>query len=308
MSILSLYDDYSVRYETEGHKHCTRGWANTHCPFCIGKPDSLFLGVHLESWQFHCWQCGPKTAVEAISALCGVSEAKAKSLIRQYKGKTAIRRNREEANTKISIRPFKYPSTTGALDRRHRRYLIKRGFDPDKLEADWGLLGTGPVAVLDHIDYKHRIVAPIRWNGKTVSFQARDITGKTPIKYRACPKEREIVHHKEVLYGSPEAWDRVGICVEGVTDVWRLGVKSFATFGIGFTTRQVLEMAKLFRRVVVVFDNEPAAQSKARLLTAKLREAGVSAAIERVETGDPADLSDDDAKHLVNQITKEYVL
>ena len=86
--------------------------------------------------------------------------------------------------------------------------------------------------MLDNINYSHRIIIPYIWNSEIVSFDARDATNKQLNKYQACPLEREIVEHKRILYGTQEMWTDTGICVEGTTDVWRLGTDSFATSGI----------------------------------------------------------------------------
>jgi len=183
----------------------------------------------------------------------------------------------------------------------HRKYLIRRKFDPDKLEREWGLLGTGPVSRLDRINYSRRILIPIHWDGKLVSFQTRDITGRSELKYLACSLEREKIPHKTILYGKQEAWNDTGICVEGVTDVWRLGPAAFAVFGIEYKPQQVRLIAKTFHRVAVVFDDDPQAVVQADKLVAELRFRGVDAW--RVDiVGDPGDMDQDDADYLVREI------
>ena len=73
------------------------------------------------------------------------------------------------------------------LTRPHKNYLIKRNFDPDELEFKWRLVSTGPVG-----PYKHRIIAPIYFNEKLVSYQGRDITDKAKLKYKACKRILEV--------------------------------------------------------------------------------------------------------------------
>ena len=148
---------------------------------------------------------------------------------------------------------------------------------------------------------------PIRWGGRVVSFQTRDVTGRSRIKYMACPPGREAVSHKDVVYGRESGWRRaVGLGVEGVTDVWRLGPRSFATFGVQVRPRQLIRIARRFDRVVLVFDPDPAAQARARALAPRLRAVGTRVAIENPGDTDPGDMSDDDARHLVRQLTTEY--
>lgn len=297
MKVLELYRDYNIPHQTEGHKHCRDGWVNTPCPFCTGNP-GLHLGATLDGSVFTCWRCGWKHPVQAVSKLIGVSEPRAKEIIRQYGGKSASQKVKpQQKSTKL----HELPSDTGPMESRHKKYLARRGFNPNKLEKQWGLLGTGPIAKLDGIDYSHRILAPIFWGGEQVSFQTRDITDRHPAKYMGCPEDREKKHHKHILYGKEEAWSETGILVEGITDVWRLGEPAFACLGIKYTGKQVRAMAQRFLRVIIAFDDDPQAQEQARKLESELQFRGV--VVERVELkGDPADLTEKQAKHLVKKI------
>jgi DNA primase len=189
------------------------------------------------------------------------------------------------------------------LQSNHRHYLESRDFDPDLLEREWNLLGTGPYSVLDHINYKHRIIIPFFWDGEEVSFDSRDITDKDPGRYKACPKDRELIPHKNILYGKQSQWKDTGICVEGPTDVWRLGVHSFATSGIKYTSKQVRLMSKSFKRIWVMFDNDPQAIIQAKKLTAELRFRGVEAMlIESIIASDPGSMKQKDANYLIKQL------
>lgn len=302
MSLIDLYNEFGINYATEEHPSVSRGWVGVHCPFCSGSQD-YHLGAHLQTWGFNCWRCGKHQTVDVLVTLLGVSEARARSLIRQYR-EGGAETERRETNKHIQIKPFKLPSFTGPLQVGHEIYLEKRGFDPFKLEKQWGLLGTGPVSMLDHVSYKFRIVAPIMWDGQQVSFQARDYTGKADRKYMACVPEREFKSHKTILYGQQKAWGETGICVEGITDVWRLGPKAFATFGIEYTTEQVLAINDHFSRVVILFDPEPQAQSQARELASRLRACGTDTVIERLTGTDPGGMAQDDADALVRDLLR----
>ena len=112
-----------------------------------------------------------------------------------------------------------------------------------------------------------------------------------------------MIRHQSILYGKQEAWKNIGICVEGVTDVWRLGFSSFATFGISFTPSQVRNIVKHFKKVVILFDDDPQAQEQAKKLMGELRFRGVETWKENI-VGDPAGLNQDDANSLVKEITR----
>lgn len=300
MRILELFDDFHVPYVTEGHKHCRPGWVNVECPFCTGNP-GYHLGFNLDSNYFHCWRCGGKNAEKVLSSLLNMKEYQVKEVITKYGGISKQRPTKEPV-VKIKLKKLKYPVPTTPLQRQHELYLIKRKFDPEYLQQEWGLLGTGPISMLDSINYGHRVLAPVTWNNEVVTFQCRDITNRHPLKYMACPKERETIHHKHILYGKQSEWKSTGICVEGITDVWRLGVLSFAVFGIEFKMEQVREIAHHFRRVAVMFDGgEEQARTQAMKMVGKLKQFNVEAF--RVDiTGDPADMIQSEADYLVKQI------
>lgn len=304
MSIVRLFEDYGVPHVLRGeHQHATRGWINVHCPFC--GPANYHMGISEDGTACHCWRCGSRPRIEVFSALLNLPISETREILREYAA-APLSPVRKNAEAKIRVRPFRFPQPSGALDTLHQDYLHRRGFDPERLERKWGLLGTGPVSFLDKISYAHRIIAPIRWKGEIVSFQARDITNRSRTKYLACPAERETVHHKDILYGKPEFWESAEalIIVEGITDAWRLGSIALATFGIEFKTEQALEIARIGdKRFFIIYDNEPQAQEQARKLAVKLRALGRKAYLHTVDS-DPGDLSPADARYLVKEINR----
>ena len=235
-----------------------------------------------------------------LSKLLHIPEKEVEKILKQFGGQpTTVK----EIKRKIRKKSHRLPSGTDRMDDRHRKYLEKRKFDPEQREREWGLIGTGPVAKLDHIDYKHRIIAPIYWEGEQVSFQGRDITDRHKLKYLTCPEERELVHHKDIIYGRQDCWTDTGIIVEGITDVWRLGVHACCTFGIKFTPLQMREIRNRFRKIYVLFDDDPQAILQARQLVSDLRFRGRDA-IRIPITGDPGGMKQDDANYLVNCVLK----
>jgi len=301
MKIVKLYADYHIDHVTEGHKHVRDGWVNVACPFCTGENPGYHLGYSLDDDYFNCWRCGGHSIPKVIAKLLSVNTHRAKEIIKQYGGISKV--NKVVPRVRVGTNAFMFPHGTMELQRNHKLYLKSRNFDWEYLEKEWKLQGTGPVAKLDDINYNNRILAPITWEGRVVSFQTRDITNRHPIKYLACPQARERVQHQHILYGNALKWGRRGICVEGITDVWRLGPLSFAVFGISYTHHQVLEIASLFEEVVIVFDPEKQAQQQAKKLQMDLEGKRVKTWIEGIDS-DPGDMSQDDANHLVKYLLK----
>lgn len=298
MKIKDLLSDYDIPYDEGSTKNVQEGWIGIQCPFCDDTSNHLGYNVE-EDKGFNCWKCGYHSPVDTIKELLSVSRRRAYSLIKAYGGQSIS----HEANkiVKVGLKAHNLPPSTGELGSLHKRYLKSRGFDPEKIANIWGVMGTGPFSKMDNTDYKHRLVIPIFWDGMRVSFQTRDVTGKAGIKYITCPEEREIIHHKNIVYGLQEYLGDTGIVTEGVTDVWRLGTNSCATFGINYTLKQVRVISKIFKKVFIIFDNDKKARKQAEKLEAELKFRGTDAINITIED-DPGSLSQEEADNLVKEL------
>jgi hypothetical protein len=301
MSFSDLLDDYNVPYQTEGHKHCRPGWINVECPFCHGNP-GLHLGYNISQGFFTCWRCGGKSLNYAVSKLVGIPYDQVEDIIKSYRIKGGVRA-KPDRSFKLNKKPFQLPTGTMPLQENHKKYLIGRGFNSDVIDK-WGLVGTGPFAELDNIDFRLRIIIPIHWKGKMVSFQARDITNKSKLKYITCPKDRELVFHKDILYCHDLDYTKPLIVQEGVTDCWKIPYQSAATFGIKYTEKQVRWIAENFKEVIILFDDESQAIKQSKKLSAELRFRGVYARSEFVK-GDPGSLTHKQAHDLIKSFGLE---
>jgi len=309
MAIIDLYIDYGIETAPEGHKHCIDGWVNITCPHCTGS-EGYHLGFNIGGAYYSCWRCGTHSINYTLAKLLQVHPKQAKQIGKEYKvfRKNAGGINNLSIDVKIGQKKFKYPSGVYELSKPHRRYLKKRHFDPDQLVKDWGLLGTSPTSGLKSkeggfIFYKFRILVPIIWEDQIVTYQCRDYTDRQALKYMACPQEREIIHHKHILYGHPDLWEkRIGIVVEGVFDVWRLGRSACATLGVGFTSEQVKTLARLFDKIFIVFDPEKQANLQAKKLQEELQFRGVESYVYTDLETDPGAMSNDDARYLLKEL------
>jgi len=303
VDILRLFQDYGVPYDTQG-ANTQKGWVNCRCPYC--GDTSNHLGWNLYGQYFNCWKCGKHFTEETLAKLTGASEREIRAVLPSY-GFVGVHVQEQQEKPTGHLK-FVFPGGNLELTRSHICYLQKRGFNVDYLVRVFDIIGTGPTAILKGLDgkiinYRHRVLAPIVWEGKTVSFQCRDITGKAMQKYMACPEEREIIHHKHILYGASRTFAAdTAIAMEGITDVWRFGVGAFATFGIQFTIQQVRAMAKIFKTIPVMYDGgEIAAKKQANKLVSELKLLGVHSFRVDIE-GDPGGMSQEDANYLKKQL------
>lgn len=164
----------------------------------------------------------------------------------------------EEQRDKPAGGKLVLPKGTDVVKAPHRLYLKRRGFDPREIVRKWGVQGIGP-----HGRLAWRLFIPIHLEEKVVSWTTRS-TGDAGRRYISAKADQEILHHKSLLYGLDHV-DHTIVVVEGPMDVWRIGYGAVATFGTSCSSAQV-ELMSRFPRRVIVFDNEKAAQRKAKQL------------------------------------------
>ena len=285
--------DYAIPCWTEG-KNVRPGWVHVRCPLC---PDhSNHGGFNPETGGYVCWRCGAHSTTQVISRILSIPKREAESIWTHYQTETLYRQSLNQKKVASATGPLILPGEP--MNSRHRDYLAGRGFDPDYLESKYGLLGTGPICNWEGSDFRLRVIIPIHdRSGRLVNFQGRDITGRQELRYKGCPVEKSLVHHKHLLYGAHLVnGDRV-VVVEGVFDQWRLGDGFVCSFGTSMTEHQIKELSR-WRHIIFLFDPEPEAQAKARGYAAELAALGRVAEVAVADFGfgrDPGDLSEGEA-------------
>lgn len=297
--VKQFYEDYNIDYY-EGdypHKHCRPGWINTECPRCSGNP-GYHLGFSENSGQFVCWRCGFMPIIEAVRKLANVSWPEAIKIAKKFGGEKTYKRY-EKAPKEKDIDVLFPAGTLDYFPKKHRRYLENKNFDPDYLIDSWNLRATGTLGT-----YKNRIIAPIYYKNKFMSYQARTIFGEVEPRYKACEMENERRHHKYCLYGLDLVAGKSVLVVEGISDVWRMGIGSVATFGIKYTDVQILLLTKHFDNIFILFDpQEEAAQIQAKKLTRELAAMGKEAETIVYDSDcDPGSLSNKDARYIMREL------
>ena len=281
-----LFRDNAVPHWTEG-KNVSDGWVNTQCVFCDDPSNHLGFS---EEGACVCWRCGRHSTSEAIHLLTGLDWQIIRTSYIIQGGAAPYQHDQISAAPPLFL---SLPPGTREMTEKQRRYLEGRRFDPDRIARDYGVKGTGIVG-----PYKFRIIVPVMLGGKLVSYQGRDYTGKSDLRYKTCRKEDELVCHKHTLYDIDRAGNDV-VVVEGVTDAWRLGAGAVATFGVGFTQEQVLRLAR-FRRVFLLYD--PDAPGRAERLARAVAGLGPEVEVVQLDGGDPAEMAQDDADNLMKEL------
>jgi DNA primase len=297
VKITEYLDSKNIRRWTTG-KNTKPGWVNISCCYCNDQ-NSNHLGINIANGFYHCWRCGKKGSLEwLIAKLERCSIEKAEEITRNIDFDLSFIRERRE-NVDLSDIPEGnlLSSFSNHLPRLCRDYLEDRNFDADQLQRTYGLRYGGSIG-----PDKYRVIVPIIMRGQAVSYTGRDITGRSPKRYKECPIEKTLVPPHQLLFNI-DTVDQKIIIVEGVFDVFRIGKGSVATLTTSFTSSQVMQLLDLnLKCAFVIFDSEPTAQNKAQELASMLS-VGIHH-VERIEllSGDPGDLSEEDARYLRSQL------
>ena len=291
---VSFFQNYGIEYRLEGHKHCRPGWVQTSCPFCVGNP-GYHLGYEFAHDWWNCWRCGYHRTWDVVLALLNGNRKEAKQAMLRFKGRETMRRRKQ----KVHAKELELPPGLQPLTKRARNYLIGRRFDPDLLEFVWKIQSTGTIGRM-----KYSIFIPIYLNNRMVSWQCRDITGQSSMRYLAQSEDKELLNNKDTLYGIDQATGSSCVIVEGVTDVWRLGPGAVATFGIKYRPAQVTMLLRNFDQFHILFDPaDPQAQQQAGHLGMDLACLGGKVKVWRPETDlDPGDFGQDDADAFMRDV------
>ena len=293
-----LCQDYHIDKAQPGNKHYTEGWVNVRCPFCGGS--SYHLGFNLAFNYFNCWKCGHHNKFQTIQQLLNTTTPETSKLLKEYNDNSIVEIAKIE---KVKAEFCKLPLGTKDLLPQHIKYLKSRNFDPTYLQQEWGVMGT-----IGIVPYANRVIIPIEYYGVLCSYQGRDITGKAELRYKACKSAEEVIDHQSIVYGMDKAkpYNKC-VVVEGVFDAWRLGGGAVCCFGIQFTNKQVLCLARNFKEVYVMFDNEYDAQRQADKLIAELEIRGVKT--EKIvwdsikyKAKDPAEMKQEEADKLMTKL------
>jgi hypothetical protein len=268
----------------------SRGFVTLSCPFC--GDSGRRGGFNVNESYYTCWLCGWHGLNDVVTALGIQGWSKIRSRYESGSSK------REKAHTEVAAACV-LPPGTQPLKYRHKKYLRERGFKPHEIVETWGIMGTPHVG-----EWKNRIIIPIHYKGEIVSYQGRDITGKSSLRYRTCSKSDEKIFHKKIVYGYDYIRNSHPVVCEGVTDVWRLGQGAVATFGTSWSREQVLLLSK-FRQATIIYDAEADAQRRAIAIAAELSGLGVDADTVMLRRGDPGRLDDETAKAIMAEILGE---
>lgn len=295
---LAFLRDFNIRFWEDG-ENVSSGWVNIKCPLCNDK--SNHGGINPYAGYYYCWRCEWHPLEEPLSVLLNKSKREVKEILKSYLFTEAKRKLNKKYEVKRA-KKVSLPSGENILPAKHKRYLLKRGFDPEKIRKQFHIYGVDYLG-----EFKFRIVLPIYWQGEVVSYTSRALYKNQSPRYKTASPEEEVIFHKDILYTNPSyKYGEIGIIVEGPTDVWAMETDTVATFGTSVTDSQLLEISKMFKIVFILFD--PDAVKKANEIASKLSILGTKAYVIEGIKKDPGSMEKKEIKKLKMEIKKIYSL
>ena len=257
MSLRDALRTLSIEFREAGeHKNVRHGSLGVNCPKCSPHSNQFLCGIGLNRSFVSCWRCGRLGGL--ASTLASIANLPVNAVLAVLRESGVSGAN--QSDWKPSQTPagkYSPPDGVGELLPVHRRYLEKRGYDPDYVYEHWGIRGIG----MDGGRYKWRLFLPIIQNNRPVAWQTRAVGKDVEPRYLSSPAERSDVSIKHCLFGEQHARHSV-IVVEGAFVAMLIGDGAVATCGVGYTEQQLVRIAKYPQRTIV-FDNEPQAQRRA---------------------------------------------
>ena len=287
--IISYLDKKGIPYLRSGD-NVSKGWIGISCLYCTDHANHL--GINLARGTFSCLRCHETGNVfTLVKELEGFTENREVFKLMEEFCQGYVYKSAEKTEVVHNWqKEIKYPvDCSKKFWPRHLEFLQERRYDPEKTIEKYNLQACGPIG-----DFSHRIIIPIYFNNRIISFVGRDITGLQEIRYKNAPDRYGTKPTKDSLYGLDKVHNKA-IVVEGVLDAWRLGDGAVATFGTKYTDKQV-RLLKGLKEVFVCFDQD--AVHLAKKLAFDLSTLVRKVEVLELPLGDPDNLSDDDAKNL----------
>lgn len=239
----SIFEKIDVPFIPGPAKNIAVDAIGIKCPFCANDP-SAHCGIFEGDANYSCWRCresGP--FIKLLRQLTGESEEYCKQLIDgvdlQFKEDSSV--------TLTNIIDGPMVPTDRPLNRAKFDGLPQY-FDEIKPEIKFPLLFdylkrrniSLNTVIKYHCGvccfgkYMNRMIIPVFFNEKVVSYQAADLTGRATLKYATAPGDinNYLYNYDSIKYGG-----RL-IITEGIPDCWRSGDDAVATFGTHITDRQ----------------------------------------------------------------------
>lgn len=289
-----LYD-YNIQTVENSSTTTSKYIGLQQCVFCgATATGNKAYGAVMDGYTVHaCWVCHNTSFYEFVKRATGITDYTAlKEIFKKYGNSTSTTPFKKSSDVP---RPttIKIPGNT-IMSGSAKEYIEGRGFNPEYLWEKYALRST----MYENPSY--RIIIPITYNNRIVSYTSRDYTNEQELRVVSCKSDLEIINHKDIFLGIDQIRSRNALIVEGPWDQFRTGNGSLCSFGAEITMAQIMLLAQRFDNVFIMPDGGEAEPLRIAEETAiVLNSVGTNCeVIELHETGDPDELFRDDPDEL----------
>jgi DNA primase len=262
------------------------------------------MGFNHAGNYLYCWMCGSHQLEKVFSELLQISFYEAKKILSEYETDTVIR---SKMNKKVSKGKIIELSGNEIIKgSKAWGYLFSRNFDPEYLIKQYGIKDGGITGY-----WAFRILIPIFVNNKIVTFQGRSLYSKKKcseleiLRYNTLNIQDSVMDAKHIFYGLDDCKNDWTVLVEGPFDRWRLGPNNvLSSLGTSTSQKQINLLAKRYKKVIFLFDNEKQAQQRAKKYGSELSALGVEVEIFNPEfEHDPGDYTKEEEKIVKQELS-----
>ena len=294
--MIRFCQDYGIDYALSG-KQISKGWIGLQDVFNKSNDLEYHLGYRINNTIpiVYSWVEGShsiKIWLDIISP-----DTDFNKIMQEYGDELSYINRLNIETTHVAKLDLDFPD----LPKAALNYIENRGFNSQKVVDQFNLRWGGVVG-----DFAYRIIIPIYdKNGTLISYQGRFIGKDKGIpRYKNLAKEKSVVDPKSVLFNENKVVGDTVFCVEGFFNLLRYGQNAVASLGTSFTESQVQALSK-YKRCVILFDSEYAAQKKAKKLGVRVSSmGGAKVEVIDLELGerDIAECTDEEIKEFRKQI------
>lgn len=232
--------------------HVTPGWVGIVCPMPgCGQGGKFGRGINVRKLTTTCWKCGPARLGDVLAAAADKPLRDVMPLV------TALAPGLAHQDATARTGRYSPPAGVGPLQPAHRRYLERRGFDPDELVETYKIGGLDGLASL-----KWRLFLPVfAPDGKPGSWTTRAIGRNVEPRYVSARPDQEARSIKTLLAFEHLA-RHAAVVTEGLFGAMRIGPGGVATMGVVVSPPQLARIARFPVRVIC-FDSDDAGRKRA---------------------------------------------
>lgn len=259
IDVRAMLYELGIDFKAEG-KNVGSSDCNIDCPFCQA---DFHLGINVRNGKVWCWVCEftdldwKPSLIKVLMESTGLGYKEVKDIAEEYgwEQKVGYIEPEESALARFCTLP---DGAERILPSNKRHYEVvdyithRRGF-PISVINDFNL----------HVSfsepYKNKIIIPIYFGGKIVSYISRSFTSDLG-RYKNAPLFKSSMRTKSLLYNfdSARTYNHIYL-LEGPTDVWRMGADSVSVFRSALSREQrnlITKTSNLqyIKSVTIVFD------------------------------------------------------